>query len=143
MGKQEVICMCVLANDKHQIEKNLDLLLDVPMPTSSAEQQQAGVIFIHLTCLPMWWSCGFRYTRLLQMPMNSGFPCQPFILWNKSFFCRAFSGRSIQRTRWLSWHPIEKTLSVEPVLNYSTKIFLSYSMGSSEFVDIRHFSCNK
>ena len=58
-------------------------------------------------------------------------------------FLGGSNARSIQKTCWLSWHPIAKMLSVEPVLNYSTKIFLLYSMGSFEFVDIRCFSCNE
>lgn len=53
------------------------------------------------------------------------------------------NARSIQGTCWLSWHPIAKTLSAEPVLNYSTKTFLLYSMESFEFVDTRCFSCNE
>lgn len=36
-GNMKSSCACVLDNDKYQTEKTLDLLLDVPVPRSSAE----------------------------------------------------------------------------------------------------------
>lgn len=51
-GSKNLVHLSWLVTDVRQ--KTLDLLLDVLMPRSSADWQQAGIIFIPLTCLPRW-----------------------------------------------------------------------------------------